>query len=329
MQPHTTGETDGGRTGEHTPGLHHVTAISSAPQATADFYTEVLGLRLVKRTVNFDDPTTYHLYFGDEVGSPGTILTFFPFERARPGTVGRGQASATAFTVPEDSLEYWLERFETLEVDHDDPHERFGETVVPFRDHDGQPLELVTGESDVEPWPDGAVDTAHALRGFHGVTLDSLEPVATATVLETLGYEARESEGERTRFVAAGDRASVVDLLERPRGERGTQGAGTVHHVAFRTADDERQQAWRERLTDIGLGVTPQRDRQYFRSIYAREPGGILLEIATDGPGFDRDESVDDLGTALKVPPGLEDERDRLAERLPDLEVATPAEVER
>ena len=312
---------------ERVPGLHHVTAISSDPQANVDFYTDVLGLRLVKQTVNFDDTSTYHLYYGDEVGTPGTVVTFFPFERGTSGTVGRGQTSATAFTVPEGSVDYWLERLENHSVDHDEPHERFDETVVPVRDHDGQPLELVTGENDLEPWADGPVPADHAIRGFHGVTLDSLDAMATATVLETMGYEERARDGSRTRFVAESDRAAVVDVLDRPDGERGRQGLGTVHHVAFRTADDETQAEWRERLSELGLGVTPQKDRQYFRSIYTREPGGILFEIATDGPGFDRDESVEELGTALKLPPWLEDDRTQIEQHLPELTVGEPAEV--
>ncbi|MCU4742492.1 ring-cleaving dioxygenase [Natronoglomus mannanivorans] len=305
-----------------TDGLHHVTAISSDPQANVDVYTDVLGLRLVKRTVNFDDPGTYHLYYGDEVGSPGTVVTFFPFEGASGGRVGRGQTSATAFVIPQGSVEYWIDRLESSDaVDVDDPIERFGETVVPFRDHDGQPLELVTGESDIEPWDGGPVPAEHAIRGFHGVTLDSLNPDATGDVLETLGYERVGTAGERTRFRAVDDRAAVVDLLDRPDGDRGRQGVGTVHHVAFRTADDETQEAWHDRLAEAGLQVTPQKDRQYFRSIYFREPGRILFEIATDGPGFDRDERVAELGTELKLPPWLEDDRESLEERLPALEV--------
>ncbi|WP_276255929.1 ring-cleaving dioxygenase [Halomontanus rarus] len=312
-----------------TDGLHHVTAISSDPQANVDFYTDVLGVRLVKRTVNFDDPGTYHLYYGDETGSPGTILTFFPFEGARGGRVGRGQTSATTFVIPEASVDYWVDRLESMGVAVDDPVERFDETVVPLRDHDGQPLELVAGKSDVEPWTGGPVPAKHAIRGFHGVTLDSLNPDATGDVLETLGYERVGTAGERTRFRAAADRGAVVDLLDRPDGDRGQQGVGTVHHVAFRTADDETQAAWRDRLAEVGLRVTPQKDRQYFRSIYFREPGGILFEVATDGPGFDRDEPVATLGTDLKLPPWLEDDRDSLEERLPALEVAPSTAAER
>ena len=308
-----------------TPGLHHVTSIASDPQQNVDFYTEVLGLRLVKRTVNFDDKYTYHLYYGDEVGNPGTVLTFFPFEGGRQGRVGRGQTSATAFVIPEGSVDYWTDRLESRDVDVDTPHTRFDETVIPFRDHDGQPLELVTGTSDIEPWDDGPVPADNAIRGFHSVTLDSFNPEQTSTVLETLGYESTAQDGYRTRYLASGNgnRASFIDVLAQPDAPRGQQGVGTVHHVAFRTRDAQTQEEWREPLSGIGLQMTPQKDRQYFTSIYFREPGGILFEIATDGPGFTRDESVSELGTELKLPPWLENDRAMLEERLPEIEPAS------
>ncbi|WP_273837190.1 ring-cleaving dioxygenase [Halococcus sp. PRR34] len=312
-----------------TPGLHHVTSIASNPQRNVDFYTEVLGLRLVKRTVNFDDKYTYHLYYDDEVGNPGTVLTFFPFEGGRQGRVGRGQTSATAFVIPDGSVDYWVDRLESRDVDVDTPHTRLGETVVPFRDHDGQPLELVTGTSDIEPWADGPVPADKAIRGFHSVTLDSLNPEQTRAVLETLGYESTAQDGNRTRYRASGNgtRASFIDVLARPDAPRGQQGGGTVHHVAFRTPDTQTQEEWRELLSKIGLQVTPQKDRQYFTSMYFREPGGILVEIATDGPGFTRDESVSELGTELKLPPWLENDRAMLEERLPEIEPASVPEA--
>lgn len=311
-----------------TSGLHHVTSISSAPQQNVDFYTDVLGLRLVKRTVNFDDKYTYHLYYGDEVGTPGTVLTFFPFEGARQGRVGRGQTSATAFVIPEGSVDYWIDRLESKDIDVDAPHTRFSETVVPFRDHDGQPLELVTGTSDIEPWGNGPIPANKAIRGFHSVTLDSLNSEQTGTVLETLGYESTAQDGARTRYKTADPRASVIDVFDRPDAPRGQQGVGTVHHIAFRTPDTQTQEEWREPLSDIGLYVTPQKDRQYFKSIYFREPGGILFEIATDGPGFTRDESVSDLGTELKLPPWLESDRTMLEERLPEINTAIPTRAD-
>lgn len=304
-----------------TSGLHHITSISSDPQRNVDFYTEVLGLRLVKRTVNFDDKYTYHLYYGDELGTPGTVLTFFPFENGRPGRVGRGQTSAIAFVIPEGAVGYWVDRLASHDIEVDSPRSRFDETVVPFRDHDGQPLELVTGTNDVEPWVDGTVPVENAIRGFHSVTLTSLNPEQTGRVLEIQGYESIAQNEERMRYRASGSRAKIVDVREHPDGPLGRQGAGTVHHVAFRAPDEKTQLEWRKQLTDSGLQVTPQKDRQYFKSIYFREPGGVLFEIATDGPGFTRDESNEDLGTGLKLPPWLENERETLEKRLPEIAV--------
>lgn len=314
----------------HTQGIHHVTAIASDPQRNFDFYTEGLGLRLVKKTVNFDDKFTYHLYYGDEVGTPGTIMTFFPFEGGRRGRAGRGQTSATAFVIPTDSIGYWTDRLAELDVNVNEPEERFGETVLPFRDHDGQRLELVASDdTDVEPWDGGPVPAEHAIRGFHGVTLLSGAPETTEAVLETLGYEREDERGDRVRYRTGGERAAVVDVLHREDASRGRMGAGTVHHVAFRTADDDEQASWRETLSNVGLSVTPVKDRQYFRSIYFREPGGILFEIATDEPGFTRDESREELGTNLKLPPWLEDDRELLESRLPEIRARAAPEVER
>lgn len=307
----------------HTDGIHHVTAVAGDPVANVRFYADVLGLRLVKRTVNFDDTSTYHLYYGDETGSPGTAMTFFPFAGARPGRPGRGQAVATAFVVPEGSLGYWADRLSDADATASDRTDRFGAGVLPFEDPDGQPLELVEGETSVEPWADGPVPIEHGIRGFHGVTLQSAAPDSTGRVLELLGFEREAEDGERVRYRAAGDRASVVDLLER-ESPRGRPGVGTVHHVAFRAADEDEQAAWRERLSNAGQRVTPRKDRRYFRSIYFREPGGVLFEIATDGPGFTRDESVEELGSSLKLPPWLEDDRESLEASLPALD---PVEV--
>jgi glyoxalase family protein len=309
------------------PGLHHVTAIAGDARANLAFYTDALGLRTVKRTVNFDDVGTYHLYYGDATGSPGSVLTFFPFETAPPGQVGRGQATATAFAVPPGSLEYWSDRLQTVGADPEPPAERFGETVVAFTDPDGQPLELVARDATGDAWDGGPVPEEHAVRGLHGVTLHSLDADATGSVLETLGYERKATDGDRTRFGAPGDRATAVDLLDRPEGPRGRQGTGTVHHVAFRAADEAEQRAWRDRLQEAGLYVTPVKDRHYFQSIYFREPGGVLFEIATEGPGFTRDESVADLGSSLQLPPWLEDDREDIAANLPSLaEVTNPTD---
>ncbi len=313
-----------------TTGIHHVSAVAGDPRENLRFYTEVLGLRLVKRTVNFDDTTTYHLYYGDETGSPGTALTFFPFEGTRAGRPGRGQAVATAFAVPAGSLDYWEDRLGESEATVHERRTRFDAAVLPFEDPDGQPLELVAADGDdspIEPWTGGPVPAEYGIRGFFGVTLHSAEPDATANVLDVLGFQRVGSESEpddgaeRVRYAAAGDHATVVDVLHRGP-PRGRPGVGTVHHVAFRAADEEEQLAWRDRLSDAGQFVTPQKDRQYFRSIYFREPGGILFEIATDGPGFDVDESVDELGSELRLPSWLEDDRERIESALPSLDGA-------
>ncbi len=301
-----------------TAGIHHVTAVASDPQENRRFYTEVLGLRLVKRTVNFDDTSTYHLYYGDESGTPGTVLTFFPFEGAGRGRPGRGMVTETAFVVPDGAIEYWARRLADEGLRVEDPIERFGETVLRFRDHEGQPLALVTGDSDVVPWTGGPVPDAYALRGFDGVTLHSADPDGTARVLSTLGYDRAAESDARIRFRTAGERASTLDVLTTD-GRGGRPGAGTVHHVAVRAPDDETQAAWRDRIAGDGQYVTPVKDRRYFRSIYFREPGGVLVEVATDGPGFTRDESVEELGSALKLPPWLDADRERIVSQLPDL----------
>jgi glyoxalase family protein len=307
-------------------GIHHVTAIAGDPRRNLAFYRDVLGLRLVKRTVNFDAPDTYHLYYGDTVGTPGTALTFFPVADADPGTPGRGQPTATAFAVPESSLEYWRERLATVDGTLDvEAFERFGERGLAFTAPDGQPIELVeTDRAGVRPWTD-EIPADAAIRGFHSVTLDSLQPASTHAVFLALGFEqtAEESDGRRTRtrFEAAGDHATVVDVVGDPGALHGRPGVGTVHHVAVRARDDDHQAALRDAVRDIGMQVTPQKDRQYFRSVYFREPGGVLLEIATDGPGFTRDEAEADLGTELKLPPWLADRRDSIEAGLAPLDV--------
>jgi glyoxalase family protein len=306
-----------------TPGLHHVTAIAGDPKRNADFYVGTLGLRFVKKTVNHDDTGTYHFYFGDGEGTPGTNITFFPWtDGGRPGRFGAGQTKTTAYRIPPDSLEYWYERLESngLEVEQE---ERFGETVLCFADPDGIELELVAteGESKATPWNDGPVPIEHQLRGFHGVTLVLESVDATADVLtEVLGYEleAETEDGRRRYRSATGGPGSVVDLVETGAG-RGRMGVGTVHHVAFEAAVDE-QQAWREAFADRGLSPTEVIDRRYFRSIYVREPGGVLFEMATPEPGFTVDEDVEELGSRLALPEWLEDERERIEAQLPPLD---------
>jgi glyoxalase family protein len=300
-------------------GIHHVTAMASDPQANVDFYTGTLGLRLVKKTVNFDDPGTYHLYYGDEVGHPGTIITFFPWPMARRGVQGAGQATVTSFSVPQGALGYWTERLGKLGVPFEDPRPRFEEEVLTLLDPDGLKLELVTREDDGRaPWTGGPVPAGHAVHGFDGVTLTEWNPEVTSEVLAgTLGFQLAGQQGDRFRFAAG---ASRVDVLASPASVRGHISAGTVHHVAWRAADEADQLAWREAVAESGLYVTPVLDRQYFRSIYFREPGGVLFEIATDPPGFTLDEPVESLGSALKLPPWLEPERGKIAEILPPIE---------
>jgi glyoxalase family protein len=305
------------------PGIHHVTAIASDPQQNVDFYTRILGLRLVKLTVNFDDPGTYHLYYGDERGQPGTVLTFFPWPGASRGRRGTGQVAVTSFSVPEGTLDYWEERFKRYDITTGQRQRRFEEEALTFLDPDWMQLELVAGPEagEISPWDQGPVPAEYAIRGFHSVTLweNNLQPTA-ALLTGTLGFEAVAESGPRFRFRgSAQSPGAVVDLVHLPDGERGWGGAGTVHHVAWRTPDDAEQLAWRQTLADRGLHVTPVMDRQYFRSIYFREPGGVLFEIATDPPGFIRDESLAELGTRLRLPAWLETQRAAVEAALPEL----------
>lgn len=305
------------------PGIHHVTAIASDPQRNLDFYVGTLGLRFVKRTVNFDDPTTYHFYFGDGVGLPGTVLTFFPWPGARPGRPGTGQVTATAFSIPAGSLGFWMERLSERGLEIEGPVQRFEEETIAFADPDGLVLELVAEDDPpvVTDWDGGGVPIEHAIRGFHGVTLslEAWEPT-TELIEGTMGYERAGEVGDRTRFIAQHPAPGRrIDIRGRPSAAPGRMGAGIVHHVAFRAADDEQQAGWREELVSAGFNVTPVRDRQYFHSIYFREPGGVLFEIATDAPGFTLDEERDQLGSGLKLPSWLEGRRESLESALPEI----------
>jgi glyoxalase family protein len=306
-------------------GLHHVTAIARDPQVNIDFYSGLLGLRLVKRTVNFDDPGTYHFYYGDEAGTPGTILTFFPWPLAKRGSQGAGQATATAFSVPAASLGWWRERLARHNVAFEEPARRFDEEVISFLDRDGLELELVAheGAEARAPWDGGPVPPGQAIRGFHGVTLTEWNPRVSARLLGTMGFRQVGEDGRRTRFeVGPGGAGAYVDLLGVPDAPQGRISAGTVHHVAWRVADDAAQAHWQRTLAEAGAHVTPVQDRQYFRSIYFREPGGVLFEIATDIPGFATDETLAELGGSLQLPPWLESARARIEEALPPIQVA-------
>ena len=305
-------------------GLHHITAVASDTQANVDFYEQVLGQRLVKTTINFDDPSVYHLYYGDEIGTPGTIMTYFPWTHMRRGRRGVGETGAVAYAIPLGSVGYWAERLETMGVAIQHVDQRFGEEVLRFEDPDGLPLELIATDdaSTLRFWEEGPIPEAHALRGFHSVTLWVATAAPTAAILtDQLGYTFAGQEGSRYRYKAASnDRGLYIDLEEKPDLPRGAFGAGSIHHIAFRTVDDDEQLEYRQALQDAGQQVTPVRDRQYFHSIYFREPGGVLFEVATDAPGFLYDEPVDQLGDALKLPPWMEDNRDAIAKRLPPFE---------
>jgi glyoxalase family protein len=305
-------------------GLHHVTAIASDPQRNLDFYIGLLGLRLVKRTVNFDDPGTYHFYFGDARGTPGTILTFLSWPGARRGHRGVGQIEATAFTISPDSVGYWLDRFKEQHVTAEKTSARFGEEVIRFTDPDGLLLELVTSDSiaQVESWADSTVPAEHSLRGFHSVSAALEGYERTAQLLrESFGYRLDKESGNRFRFAAPSESGPgrIVDLLCMPDSRAGHVAAGSVHHIAFRAKDDNEQLQWREHLVELGYNVTPVIDRTYFHSIYFREPGGILFEIATEPPGFTLDEPIEELGSKLRLPTWMEAARPQIEQVLPSI----------
>ncbi|HVT72368.1 MAG TPA: ring-cleaving dioxygenase [Lacunisphaera sp.] len=304
-------------------GLHHITAMSSDTKRNMEFYTNVLGLRFVKQSVNQDDPGTYHLYYGDYTGSPGTVLTFFPWFGLRRGRPGSGQVYATAFSVPAGSLAFWRARLDALRVATEPVESRFGDEVLAFSDPDGLRLELVAAaESDPRaPTPSAVIPAEHAIRGFHSATLGLADGTRTANVLTAdMGYRLVAESGHRARYAAgAGGPGTYVDLLTDPALPRGLNGAGTVHHVAFRVPDDATQAAARSALLRSGLQVSPVIDRAYFKSIYYREPAGVLFEIATDQPGFAIDEPVESLGGRLSLPPRLEPLRAEIEAALPRL----------
>jgi glyoxalase family protein len=295
-------------------GIHHVTAIAAAPQPNVDFYTGFLGMRLVKKTVNFDDPGTYHFYYGDRTGSPGSILTFFPWPGARRGYHGSGQVTVTSFAVPKDSIPRWEQRARGSGVSTDAIATRFDEEVLSLRDPDGLQLELAgsleAGESD-------------AIGKIHSATISEEGYERTAKLLtDTMGFRLTGEHGNRFRYeVAEGGPGATVDVLCTPDLRRGSGGAGTVHHIAWRTPDDRQQLVWHRQLIDLQYNVSPVMDRQYFHSIYFREPGGVLFEIATDPPGFTVDEPLESLGTGLMLPPAYEKSRKQIELTLPEIKV--------
>jgi glyoxalase family protein len=306
-----------------TAGIHHVTGIAGDAQRNVDFYAGVLALRLVKVTVNFDDPHTYHLYYGDGVGSPGSIITFFPWPHAREGRAGVGQVAVTSFSIASGSIGYWLERFVKLGVAHDAPSRRFDETCIAFRDPNGLQLQLVaaTGVELRGSWAEGGVPAEHAIHGIHSVTLwENTHEDVERVLMEGFGFRLFGQEEETRRYVPAeGVARGVVDVRAVGGFLPPIPAAGTIHHVAFRAASAEAQLAMREQLVGLGLRPTGVLDRKYFQSVYSREPGGVLFEIATDAPGFAIDEPEESLGRTLQLPPQYESERAMIRSRLPNL----------
>lgn len=299
-------------------GVHHVTAIASDPDRNIAFYTEILGLKLVKLTVNFDDPGSYHFYYGDCVGHPGTLLTFFVWPDASRGRKGSGQVTAVKFGIPSGAMSYWVDRLRRHSLITADLNARFDEETLKFNDPNGLQLELIeVGQYSATDSKHGPIPSEHAIIGIHGVTLFEAALQATDSLLTgTLGFKRMDQEVARARYLSG---HTFVDLVHKPNEPSGFVSVGTVHHVAWRVANEEQQKSWRERIVDVGLSVTPVIDRRYFKSIYFREPGGVLFELATDPPGFAVDEEVDDLGTRLVLPPWLESERSQIEMRLPRL----------
>ncbi|TWR26953.1 ring-cleaving dioxygenase [Mucilaginibacter achroorhodeus] len=305
-------------------GLHHITAIAGNAKRNHDFYTKVLGLRMVKKTVNFDDPETYHLYYGDKGGTPGTILTFFPWEGISAGRRGARQASEIGYSVPEGSLDFWLNRFEKHNVIYNKPAEKFGEQYLTFLDPDGLKLELIVSKTLDKrlPWETDEIKAENATKGFHNITITTNKMQPTADILTNIfGYKLLEQHVNRYRFVTdAVDNANIVDLVEVAGEVAGHVAGGSVHHVAFRVKNDEVLMQYRDKIAALGLHITEKIDRNYFYSLYFREPGGVLFEIATDNPGFAVDESVEELGTHLKLPVQYEEYRASLETTLPKLD---------
>jgi glyoxalase family protein len=306
-------------------GIHHVTCIAGDAQENLDFYVELLGMRLVKRSVNQDDPGTYHLFYADRVGTPGTDFTFFPWPQREPGRLGIGLTVEVSFAVPPGSLEYWQERLQQYGVEHGALKIRFGETVLPFRDVHRLQLALVetSNERQFVPWENGPVPPEYQLQGMHAVRLWERKLAYTQAILtQRIGFHfLSEEDGWHRYGVEGGGSGKLIEIQELPEERRGQWGTGSVHHVAWRVKDSEEQMALREGIANAGLRPTPQIDRFWFKSVYFREPGGVLFELATDGPGFDRDEDMEHLGEQLILPPWLETQREEIEAALPSLEM--------
>ncbi|WP_440990803.1 VOC family protein [Haloarchaeobius baliensis] len=320
------------------PGIHHVTAIVGDPQANVEFHVGVLGLRLVKRTVNYENMLAYHLYYGNRTAEPGTVLTCFPYPNDVPARLGKPQWESVGFAVPPGSLDFWAEHLDDHDVECSGPVERFDERLLRFTDPADTRIELVETDSPVDPWTDGAVPADHAIRGVHGVTALSANPYATAGMLDTLGFDMVGEEHEpaddggdgdaadagsdatRVRYRADGDHATVVDVLDRPA-DYGREGIGTVQHVAVRVESVDELYEWHSLFRERDFDVSRVRDRNYFHSLYVREPGGVLFELATETPGLTVDEDIETLGESLVLPDWFEEDRELIESQLPPLSV--------
>jgi glyoxalase family protein len=304
-------------------GIHHITAIAGNAKKNHDFYTRILGLRLVKKTVNFDDPNTYHLYYGDEQGTPGSILTFFPWGEIAAGRRGSRQATEIGYSVPEGSFDFWLKRFEANNVIYNKVSEKFGEPYLTVLDPDGLKLELIASKTEDTrtPWEIGEVTALNATKGFHNVTITTNKMQPTADILTgVFGYRLLEQHVNRYRFITdAVSNAAIVDLVEIPEEKVGHVSGGSVHHVAFRVKNEAVLMEYRDKIAALGFNITDKIDRNYFYSLYFREPGGVLFELATDNPGFSVDEPTAELGTHLMLPPQYEQYRANLESTLPSL----------
>ncbi len=305
-------------------GIHHVTALAGEPQQNLNFYTGILGLRMVKKTVNFDAPDIYHFYYGNEKGQPGSIMTFFPYEGIQKGRHGKGMLNVTTFSVPASSIHFWEKRLEKYKVKFKEPYERFnGESVIYFEDPDGLGLELVFNDTDSRPgFTYGPIPQEYAIKGFFSVEIWQEGYERTAGLLtETMDHTLIEEKGNRFRFAATDSPGNFIDIVCRPDSLRGLGGGGTVHHIAFNTADRKTQALVRDKLLQSGLNPTPVLDRQYFESIYFREPGGVLFEIATAKPGFAIDEAPEKLGEQLMLPSQYESKRSLIEKAVKPVEL--------
>jgi glyoxalase family protein len=304
-------------------GIHHITAIAGNAIRNYQFYTGVLGLRLVKKTVNFDDPSTYHLYYGDGVGSPGSILTFFPWEGIKKGKIGNGMATEITYSVGDGSLHFWKERLNSLGVDITLQGKRFDDEYLSFLDPDGLPVTLIVPNKQDNriPWTTEGLNSSVATKGIHSITINLRNADATVKILtDIFQYTFVGKDGARSRYKTnAIEHASIIDIIEMPDGKPGVGAGGTIHHIAFRVEDERTQQVFRDRILSYGLEITNKIDRNYFFSLYFREPGGVLFEIATDTPGFAVDESVEGLGLQLMLPPQYESGRKEIESFLPQI----------